>query len=29
VSIKPAPPDKTEPAAAVGETPAIEVAISE
>jgi len=29
VSIKPVPPDKTEPAAAVGETPAIEVAISE
>ena len=29
VSIKPVPPDKTEPAAAVRETPAIEVAISE
>jgi transcription elongation factor GreA len=29
VSIKPAPPDKTEPTAAVGETSAIEVAISE
>ena len=29
VSIKPAPPDKTEPTAAVGETPAVEVAISE
>jgi transcription elongation GreA/GreB family factor len=29
VSIKPAPPDKTEPIAAVGETSAIEVAISE
>jgi len=29
VSIKPAPPDKTEPAAALNETPAIEVAIAE
>src|SRR5213596_2878299 len=29
VSINPVPPDKTEPTAAVGETPAIEVAISE
>jgi len=29
VSIKPVPPDKTEPAAAITETPAIEVAISE
>src|SRR5205809_5292460 len=29
VSIKPVPPDKTEPAAAIAETPAIEVAISE